>query len=56
MNDAAQELTGKLGRPFVSEYRMAAVSNTVQPTDKSKSGACRKHGITKLLFPNKYWA
>lgn len=28
----AQELTGKLGRPFVSECKMAAVSNTVQST------------------------
>lgn len=33
---------------------MAAVSTTVQPTDKSESGACRKCSITKLLFQKKY--
>lgn len=32
LNDAAEELTGKLEKPFVSERRMAAVSNTVQST------------------------
>lgn len=34
LNDAAQELTGTLGRSFVSECRMAAVSNTVQSTEQ----------------------
>lgn len=48
LNDATQELTGKLGKSFVSECRMAAVSNTMQSTDKSKSGTCRKHAKNQV--------
>lgn len=51
LNDAAQELTGNSERPFVAECRMAAVSSTVQPADKSKVWSPQKTQQNKAPAP-----